>query len=342
LPGEIKFLPDINERITILPPGRKRVVLQTISRDVSKDIISGIALTSLIFAISIYIPIVGFFCALFIPLPTLIYRSKLGRTTGTIIPVIATIIMAVILGGLSIDILFFFELLLLGFVLSELLELNLSIEKTILYACGSVIITGIICLLFYSNLADKGIYALVSEYVSKNLELTLSLYENMGMKQESIQMISTSLDNIKYVFIRIIPALVVASTLFISWINLLLSKSIFRNWNLFYPDFGPLKLWKAPELLVWIMIGCGSLLLIPNKTFKILGLNGLLILITVYFFQGMAIISFYFEKKKFPRLLRFFLYSLIALQQIVLLVVIGLGFFDMWLNFRKLEISKNN
>jgi uncharacterized protein YybS (DUF2232 family) len=342
LPGEIKFLPDINERITILPPGRKRVVLQTISRDVSKDIISGIALTSLIFAISIYIPIVGFFCALFIPLPTLIYRSKLGRTTGTIIPVIATIIMAVILGGLSIDILFFFELLLLGFVLSELLELNLSIEKTILYACGSVIITGIICLLFYSNLADKGIYALVSEYVSKNLELTLSLYENMGMKQESIQMISSSLDNIKYVFIRIIPALVVASTLFISWINLLLSKSIFRNWNLFYPDFGPLKLWKAPELLVWIMIGCGSLLLIPNKTFKILGLNGLLILITVYFFQGMAIISFYFEKKKFPRLLRFFLYSLIALQQIVLLVVIGLGFFDMWLNFRKLEISKNN
>jgi len=314
-------------------------VLQTISRDISKDIISGIAVTSLIFVISVYIPIIGFFCALFIPLPTLIYRSKLGRTPGTIIPVIAIIIMAVILGGISIDILFFFELLLLGFVLSELLELNLSIEKTILYACGSVIITGIICLLFYSNIAKKEIFTLVSEYVSKNLELTLSLYENMGMKQESIQMISTSLENIKYVFIRIIPALVVVSTLFISWINLLLSKSIFKNWNLFYPDFGSLKLWKAPELLVWIIIGCGILLLFSNKTFKILGLNGLLILITVYFFQGIAIVSFYFEKKKLPRLLRFFLYGLIALQQIVLLVVIGLGFFDMWLNFRKLEHS---
>jgi len=314
-------------------------VLQTISRDISKDIISGIAVTSLIFVISVYIPIIGFFCALFIPLPTLIYRSKLGRTPGTIIPVIAIIIMAVILGGISIDILFFFELLLLGFVLSELLELNLSIEKTILYACGSVIITGTICLLFYSNIAKKEIFTLVSEYVSKNLELTLSLYENMGMKQESIQMISTSLENIKYVFIRIIPALVVVSTLFISWINLLLSKSIFKNWNLFYPDFGSLKLWKAPELLVWIIIGCGILLLFSNKTFKILGLNGLLILITVYFFQGIAIVSFYFEKKKLPRLLRFFLYGLIALQQIVLLVVIGLGFFDMWLNFRKLEHS---
>jgi len=312
-------------------------VLQTISRDISKDIISGIAVTSLIFVISIYIPIIGFFCALFIPLPTLIYRSKLGRTTGTIIPVIATIVMAVILGGISIDILFFFELLLLGFVLSELLELNLSIEKTILYACGSVIITGITCLLFYSNIANKGIFALVSEYVGKNIALTLSLYENMGMKQESIQMISASLESIKYVLIRIIPALVVASTLFISWINLLLSKSIFNNWNLIYPDFGTLKLWKAPELLVWIIIGCGILLIFPNNTLKILGLNGLLILMTIYFFHGIAIVSFYFEKKRLPRLLKFFLYSLIALQQMVLLVVIGLGFFDMWLNFRKLE-----
>lgn len=316
-------------------------MLQTISRNISKDIISGIAATCLIFVISVYIPIIGFFCALFIPLPTLIYRSKLGRSTGTIIPVIATIIMAAILGGISIDILFFFELLLLGFVLGELLELNLSIEKTILYACGSVIAIGIICLLFYSNIANKEIYALVSEYVSKNLELTLSLYENMGIKQESIQMISNSLENIKYVFIRIIPALVVASTLFVSWANLLLSKSIFKNWGLFYPDFGSLKLWRAPELLVWIFIGCGILLLFPNKTFKILGLNGLLIMMTVYFFQGVAIVSFYFEKKKLPRLLRFFLYSLIALQQIVLLVVIGLGFFDMWLNFRKLEHSSD-
>jgi hypothetical protein len=37
--------------------------------------------------------------------------------------------------------------------------------------------------------------------------------------------------------------------------------------------------------------------------------------------------------------LRFFLYTLVAIQQIVLLVVIGIGFFDMWLNLRKLEHS---
>jgi len=287
--------------------------------------------------VSVYMPIIGFFCALFIPLPTLFYRSKLGRTTGAIIPIITIIAMVAVLGGITIDTLFFVELLLLGFVLSELIELDLSIEKTMLYACGSVILVGIVGLLFYSNMSDKGIYALIAEYVSINLKLTLELYENMGVSQESIHMISNSLENIEYVLIRIIPALIVAAIFFVSWTNLLLAKPIFKRRELFYPSFGSLKLWKAPESLVWGIIGCGLLLLLPDKTFKIFGLNGLLILITIYFFQGIAIVSFYFEKKRFPRGLKFFLYSLIALQQAILLVIIGLGFFDMWLNFRKLE-----
>lgn len=315
------------------------MVIRTVQGDIFKDILSGTAITILIFVVSVYMPIIGFFCALFIPLPTLFYRSKLGRRNGAIVPIITIILMVAILGRISIDLLFFIELLLLGFVLSELIELDLSIEKTILFACSSVIVTGIVSLIFYSNLSDKGIYALVSEYVTKNLELTLELYKNMGVSQDSIQMISNSMQNIQYVLVRMIPALVIASTFFVSWTSLLVSKPLLLNRDLFYPAFGSLNLWKAPESLVWTIIGCGLLLLLPSKAFKIIGLNGILILMTIYFFQGIAIVSFYFEKKRFPRILRFILYSLIALQQIILLVVIGIGFFDMWLNFRKLEFN---
>jgi uncharacterized protein YybS (DUF2232 family) len=319
----------------------KKVMPRTIRGNVPKDIVSGIAITSLIFVISVYMPIIGFFCSLFIPLPTLFYRSKLGRTTGACIPMITIPVMIVVLGGVSIDILFFIELLLLGFVLSELIEQDLSIEKTMLYSCSSVIFIGIVILLVYSNLSNKACYTLVAEYVSKNLKLTLEIYENMGVSQESIHMISNSLEHIEYVLIRIIPALIVASTLFVSWTNLLVAKPILTRRGIFYPSFGSLKLWKAPEFLVWGIIGCGLLLLLPERTFKFLGLNGLLILLTIYFFQGIAIVSFYFEKKRFPRMLRVFLYSLIALQQVVLIVIIGLGLFDMWINFRKLEHSPN-
>jgi hypothetical protein len=35
------------------------------------------------------------------------------------------------------------------------------------------------------------------------------------------------------------------------------------------------------------------------------------------------------------------LYSLIVVQQFLLLLVIGMGFFDTWLNFRKLDASNS-
>ncbi len=81
-------------------------------------------------------------------------------------------------------------------------------------------------------------------------------------------------------------------------------------------------------------------MLFPASVTKLIGLNVLLILMTIYFFQGMAIVSFFFEKKQVPRLFKILLYTLIVLQQLVLLAVIGIGLFDMWLNFRKLEKIK--
>jgi uncharacterized protein YybS (DUF2232 family) len=116
-----------------------------------------------------------------------------------------------------------------------------------------------------------------------------------------------------------------------------MARSLLKRRGLFFPAFGVLNLWKAPDSLVWVLIGCGGLLMLPGSTLKIIGVNGLLVLLMIYFFQGIAIVSFFFEKKQFPRLLRIFFYSLIAIQQIVLLVVIGLGLFDIWLNFRKIK-----
>jgi len=317
-------------------------VSQTVQGNISKDIISGVAIIGLIFTASTYLPIIGFFFSLFIPLPILFYRSKLGRTTGIIVYILSIIIMIVMTGSISLDFFFFAELLLLGFVLSELFEMRLSIEKTISYACASVLITGIVILFFYSNLSNTGIYTLASEYISRNLELTMAMYESMGVSEESIHVISNSMEKIHYVLIRIIPAMLISLTLFVSWTNLLIAKPLLKAKNIFFPDFDSLKLWKAPEFMVWLFIGCGVMLILPDNSFKILGLNGLIILMTIYFFQGIAIVSFYFEKKNVPRIFRIFLYSVLALQQLVLLSVIGLGFFDMWINFRKLGIKKES
>ena len=314
---------------------------QAVRKEVLKDIATGIAITSILFAASIKSPVLGFFCTFLVPLPTFFYRSKFGRKIGIAVPGFTIIAMIIILGGFTFDVFFFIELLLIGFVLSELIELKLSIEKTFIYACIVVLSSSILVVLFYSNITGIQVGSLVSAYIIKNLELTLELYKNMGMPEENIHMISSSMESFQYVLIRIFPALAIASTLFIIWTSLMLAKPLLKTRNLFYPDFGQLNLWKTPEYLVWIAIACGILLLIPDRAVRLMGINGIIILMTIYFFQGMAIVSFYFAKKQFPRLLRFFLYSLIAIWQVILLIVVILGFFDIWFNFRKMEIKKS-
>jgi len=313
---------------------------QTIQAEISKNIVTGIALTVFMFAIAVYIPVIGFFCSLFTPLPILFYRSKLGRKIGVFVAGTSVAIMILLLGRISFDILFFAELLLTGFVLSELIEMNLSLEKTVLYACAAVLFVGIAGLIFYSNVSRKEIVPIISEYIADSLRLTMKLYENAGMSEESVRMISDSLQSLQYVMVRITPGMAISFTLFVIWTTLLLAKPLLKSRGLFYPDFGHLRLWKVPEQLVWAAIGCGVVLLFPDKSLKLLAVNGLIILMTLYFFGGIAIVSFYFEKKRFPVIIRVMLYSLIAFQQVILIAVIGLGFFDMWLNFRKAGADK--
>jgi uncharacterized protein YybS (DUF2232 family) len=302
----------------------------------AKEVAAGVAITTAMVAVAAFMPIIGFFCALFIPLPPLFFRVRLGRQIGMIVPLSVLLIIGIVLGQLSSDILLFAQLLLLGTVLGELFEKKLSVERTALLAAGAVLATGAVAMVIYSAAVNQGVGTLISNYVKQNLELTLALYKQMGVSEAHIHMISDSLDQIRFVLVSILPALFTVSMLFVTWITILMAGRLFRKRGLPYPDFGPLNRWKAPEFLVWGVIVSGLLLLIPDGLSKILGLNMLIVFLLVYFFEGIAIVSFYFEKKRFPGALKIFLYSLIALQQVILLVVIGIGFFDVWVNFRKL------
>ena len=311
--------------------------------ELSRQIASGVLITSSIFAAAVFIPIIGFISTIFIPLPILFYRMKLGREAGLTIGLISIVIMVMALksvDGLSIDILFFTELLLLGYMLSECFEKELSIEKTIGYACATVLSSTLVFIFGYSVFTQTELLKLVSGYVGQNLELTLRIYEGMGISPDTLADIKASLDRIQYLLVRIIPGLAISGLLLVAWFNLLMARPLFKRQLLKYPDFGNLNCWKTPELLIWGLIGSSLMIIIPNSGLRMVGINGLIMLFTVYFFQGMAIVAYILEKKKIPRILRTFIYIMIALQQMLVMVVIGLGIFDLWIDVRKLNPSK--
>lgn len=313
---------------------------QAFSREDIKNIIRGLAATLMLIGVAVVSPLVGVLSTLFVPLPVLYYRARLGRNKGLIIPLGTLAIMMLIFGRVSVDLLLLSELL-LGFMLGEFLEANVGLEKTIVGACVTVLAAGAIGLLILAGMAGTSIYGLVSGYATNTLELNLVFWEKMGMSPEFIQMVSDSKERIRDAFISVTPGLLAMAFIFLSWISLLMARSLFRRAGLFFPDYGPLVRWKAPEILVWGVVICGAMLLLPASSLKIIGLNGLMVFLTIFFFEGIAVVAFFFEKKKFPGIVRVFLYSLIVLQQLVLLLVVGLGLFDVWLNFRKLETDNS-
>jgi len=312
-------------------------VQHSVQRDRAKDIATGIAITTSIFVISVLVPLLGFFFSIFIPLPILFYRMKLGRNTGMIVPIGTLIIIILILGGISIDILFFAELFLLGFIMSELFERKLTIEKTIFYTCGIVLGTGFAGLLFYSNTLNIGIFALLSEYVKQNFELAMELNRSMGMTEKNLDKVSEYFHQVEYYVVHILPAMITMLTLFITWANLLIARPMLKGKSLFFPDFGKLNHWKAPENLIWGIIASGILLFFPDRGLKMVGASIFIILGAIYFFHGMAIVSFYFEKKNIPKMMRSLFYFLMVTQYFLWFIIIGLGVFDMWLDFRKIS-----
>jgi uncharacterized protein YybS (DUF2232 family) len=301
----------------------------------SKDIITGVLIIIFIHAVAVQIPVVGTFSALLLPLPIFFFRIKIGRGGGAAILLLSGSLMIGISGGLSMDSVFFITLLFLGFFLSEFAEKHLSVEKILFYS--SLAILGILtCILaIYSAFHQIQILELISQYVIVNLNLTIAFYKQMGASQEALMQLTDSLEQIQYVLVRITPSLAVVSTLFVAWANLLMVRPFLRSQKLFYLGLEPLNRWKAPEPMVWGVIACGVLMLFPETGIKMIGLNGLIFFMIVYFFQGIAIISFFFEKKRFPRILRIGIYSFVAIQQLFCLVIIALGFFDTWFNFRK-------
>jgi uncharacterized protein YybS (DUF2232 family) len=304
-----------------------------------KIILFGITLTALICALSISIPVFGFVFFMVVPLPAFYYRVRLGTKKAAFVACCAVVFLIFFSGGLSADLFFIAGMLLLGFFMGEFIEKNLAVEKTIGYAAGLVLAAGAFGLALYANLSNLGLFQLISGYVGKNLELTIALYESMGMPEESITMLTRSMDQIRYVLVRILPAVCAAGLLFAAWVNLLLAKTLLKlriQKTQGFQAFLGLKRWKTPDALVWGVAGSGLMLLFPGGFFKILGLNGIIVFTLIYFFQGIAILSFYFEKKKIPLAVRGLLYGMVVIQQIFIFVIAGIGLLDVWLNFRKL------
>lgn len=305
---------------------------KTVQQHPLKELLNGVTFVSLIMLAATYIPFLGVFCTCFIPLPIIYYRLKLGRKPMMILMTLTMLIAIQSYGGLSIDTLLIAELLVLGSVMSEFIRKELSADEIVLYTTGILFIAGMFGLLYYSQMISTGIGTILTNHINHYVTMMINIYRELGMADDQLEQIAQSLNLIIFV---LMPSLSIAFLMIVTWLNLLAARFTFQYFQLSFPDFGSLNYWKSPDILVWGLIGAGSIMLFSSEMLKILGSNLLIIFMVIYFFQGIAVVSFFFEKKNVSRTVRTILYSFIIIHQLSLILIIGIGLFDVWADFRK-------
>ena len=299
--------------------------------------IQGIAVLTVTLLIVVLIPFVGPLAVIMTPLPIVYFFFRLGRMQGALALTIAFLIASAVLllTGDRTNITVLAMICFTGAMLAEVLARRYPAERTFIIASLAVFFCGSAVLLAVSALSGVAPWQILGNHVQGILGEHLRISEQLNISADQIALIRENAQEIVRFFVAIFPALALSGAVLTVWVNVLAARLLLKHQNYGFPEFGDLSLWKAPERLVWLLIAAGVMMLLPLEVIDSVGMNFLIVCCLVYLLQGLAIVSFFFKRKRVPTLLRWLFYLLIAVQQYMVILVIAFGLFDLWIDFRK-------
>jgi hypothetical protein len=166
----------------------------------------------------------------------------------------------------------------------------------------------------------------------QSFDQSVALYADLGVSEDALRELEASRDDLGRALFEALPALAAVVSGAIWLVNLRLAGSS-ASWH----QTRGWQIWQTPPWLIWVLIASGFAMFLPIQGISILSRNIFGVTLACYFCQGLAIVSYYLQRFGLPRGLRVASYLLIAVQQIVAGLVLALGIFDFWGDFRRLE-----
>lgn len=304
-----------------------------------KDILTGIFFSMLIIIVMSTIPVIGVFAWVLLPLPVLFYRLKIGRNGSAVIMAVSLGVLVSLTSNFAFNAFYFGSLLMTGFLLGECIERHQPIEKILLFTTLGLFCGFIGFILVYAAMQSTGLDQLLSDYVSRYQALSSQLFSESAKVYPDVALDRELFERASALFMIAFPGIIISTYMTMALLNILFIRRLLKRNKITVKSIENLNQWKASEKLVFALIGVSALLLLPVGGLKIILVNCLIVLMTVYFFQGISVVSFFFQKKSIPFAIKSFFYILVAVQPVFMLIVIGCGLFDTWINFRKLDTT---
>lgn len=283
------------------------------------------------------IPVAGVFLGLLTPLPVILLSVRHGRAIA-LLGVLAVGACLVPLLGLGYTWIFYLEFGLPAAVLAEAIRREWVPESSV--AAGVVAtVGGSLLALFMLSRGAGGPIEYLLEHLDRALAEAIRFYNKIGLSPDEIGGLSTSAEQVRKFLLATSPGLFISTALLTTSTNYYLARSgLARASTSGGTEQG--FAWSMPDWLVWVFIGAASLFLSGLPIVKEIGLNGLFVMMTLYFLQGLAIAAFWIRRLKLPPLVGILGIGLLLLQPLLLLLLTGVGLFDIWFVFRRQTLPR--
>ncbi len=290
-------------------------------------------LSLLFFYMSIFIPPFGMFTPAPLYYALVIHGAKIGMTLIAI-----TSVFVYVVGGSGQAIFFLASSGLMAWALAQAYMKRASLEVTISMATLIPWISGAILFTALSYYTAAGPSESLLKWASSAMAAITESYTKAGADPEMIQWLQANSGSMASFFVKIFIGLTLISAFVTASVNYMVVRAMSAKygWGIVFPGH-VFATWRAPEQMVWFVIISGFLILAGDGAVHSMALNIFLVACAIYLAQGVAIIHYFFEKSRFGVLVKVFGYTLIFSQPLMIAIVCSAGFFDVWVDFRKLQ-----
>ncbi len=292
-----------------------------------------------ILGVALLFPALGILVGIFTPVPLILIYLQWGKPIG-LISMGAVFLVIMSLASPQQAMIFIAEYALVALIMAETIGLSLPYDRSIFFSTlGSAALS---IILIWTFVADKGMSPVdfFQEEIDRALQQYLESAKDLKDSPVDAEQMKKFASETSRMFAEAFPAIITIGALTVAVINYF---SVRFLWLKFYASryFSAVDFtrWVLPDYWVWPFIfAAGSVFWLDEAGFTV-GLNAFLVLLTLFFLQGMAIVHHFLQARNVPRLLWIMIYVLIFVQPIFMGLIMGLGLSDIWLDFRKLRVT---
>jgi len=276
---------------------------------------------------------------LFTPLPASMLGMRLGPVWA-VVTVGLTAVAVLLTSGVGAALIFALQFGLPATMIPWLLTRETAWDRAIVATLGLMLGLGLLALAAFASSSGQSAFSLADSLVDQEIRQAVAMMEEFSTGSEQppaeVEAFREAIAGMGELMRRIYPGMLVAvgGALQLATVGLL--ALLLRPRVLPGPAFSR---WRAPELLIWALIAAGFVAAFSTGAIQTVAFNLLVVLLPIYFLQGLAVVEYFFTRKGLSPLWRGLTYLLLLVVNPLPLIVTGVGIFDLWADFRKKRIN---